>query len=77
MTSLVFCRSDSAYAERPLAFVYGERRMEILEILGRWRTPRGRRFLVMTEDHALFNLFYDEKENNWQVNQSSISTENT
>jgi len=66
----VFCRSDSDYAERPLALIWQGQRFEIIEILARWRTPEGRRFLVKTDDFMVFNLFYDENENSWQVSQS-------
>lgn len=69
MSNSVICRSDSAYAERPLAFFWQGRRIEIVSILARWRTPEGRRFLVKTQEFGLFNLCYDEHNKTWQVNQ--------
>jgi len=66
----VICRSDSDYAERPLALIWRGKWFEIIEILARWRTPAGRRFLVKTEEYMLFNLYYDENKKSWQVSQS-------
>jgi hypothetical protein len=70
MSFPVICRSDSNYAERPLALFWQGQRYEIIEIVARWRTPAGRRFLVKTEDLMLFDLYYDENEKSWQVSQS-------
>jgi len=70
VSSPVFCRSDSDYAERPLALIWQGQRFEIIEILARWRTPEGRRFLVKTDNLMVFNLYYDENEKSWQVSQT-------
>ena len=36
---IVECRSDSEFAERPLALTWNGRRYEIAEIIARWRVP--------------------------------------
>jgi hypothetical protein len=43
---LVECRSDSAYAGRPLAFTFQGQRFEVADVLSRWRAPDGTGFRV-------------------------------
>ncbi len=66
---LVECRSDTEYAERPVALYWQEQRLEIVDILSRWRTPEGKRFRVRTADGQLFELNYDQVENLWEIHQ--------
>ncbi len=66
---LVECRSDTEYAERPIALYWQEQRLEIVDILSRWRTPEGKRFRVRTADGQLFELNYDQVENLWEIHQ--------
>jgi hypothetical protein len=66
---LVECRSDAEYAERPVAFFWQAQRLEIAEILSRWRTPDGKRFRVRTTDGQIFELFYDPAVDRWQIRQ--------
>lgn len=61
------CRSDSTYAERPLALFWHGRRYQIQEILARWRTPQGRGFRVRTEGGQGFVLVYDETKQTWEI----------
>jgi hypothetical protein len=56
---LVECRSDTEYAERPVALYWQEQRLEIIEILSRWRTPDSKYFRVRTEDGQRFELIYN------------------
>jgi hypothetical protein len=65
----VECRSDSEYAERPIAFYWQEQRLEIIEIASRRRTPEGKGFRVRTKDDQIFELFYNETSADWQVQQ--------
>ncbi len=62
----VECLSDSIYAERPIALTWEGRRLEITEILARWRTPRERCFRVRTRDQAVFDLTLDETDG-WHI----------
>ena len=63
----VECRSDSEYAERPLALTWQGSRFEIAEILGRWRGPSEKGFRVTTADGEAFELTYRELSDEWQV----------
>ena len=65
----VECRSDSEYAERPVALQWRDQRLEIVEILSRWRTPSGKGFRVRTPDDQVFVLTYDEISADWQIQQ--------
>ena len=63
----VECRSDSEYAERPLALTWEERRYEIAEILARWRGPDEKGFRVQTTDGQVFELTYREVPDEWMI----------
>ena len=68
----VECRSDSEYAERPLAVYWQGERLEIVEIISRWRTPDGKWFRVRTQklpskEGQIFDLFYNEMNAAWQI----------
>lgn len=69
METIVYCRSDSDYAERPLALKWQDERLEVIQILGRWRTPTGVHFKVKANNQAVFDLFYNPHEDTWQVDQ--------
>ncbi len=66
---LVECRSDTEYAERPIALHWQGGRLEVSEILSRWRTPAGKGFRVRTVDGQIFDLLYDEITADWQIQQ--------
>jgi hypothetical protein len=66
---LVECRSDSQYAERPLALTWEEQRLEIAEILARWQGPGEKGFRVLTTDKRVFELTYREVPDEWEVHQ--------
>jgi hypothetical protein len=63
----VECRSNSEYAERPVAIYWEGRRLEVYEVLARWRTPQGKRFRVNTTDELVFEVWYNEAEDSWEV----------
>ncbi len=65
----VECRSDTEYAERPIALHWQGQRLEIAAILSRWRTPAGKGFRVRTADEQIFDLNYDETTTDWQIQQ--------
>jgi len=64
---LVECHSGFTYAERPIALLWEDERLEITEILARWRIPGGRRFRVSVDDGRVFELFYGELYDEWRV----------
>jgi hypothetical protein len=68
----VECRSDSEYAERPLTVYWQGERLEVVEIISRWRTPDGKWFKVRTQkspsnEDQIFDLFYNETNAAWQI----------
>lgn len=66
---IVECRSEYEYAEKPIAFWWQDRRLEIQEILDQWRVPGGKCFLVRTQDNQIFQLFYGELFDEWRIHQ--------
>jgi hypothetical protein len=64
---IVECRSDSEYAERPLALTWQDRRLEVAEILARWRGPGEKGFRVKTVDGQAFELTYRQIPDEWVI----------
>jgi hypothetical protein len=67
MAELVECRSDSDYAGRPVAVYWQGERLEVQEVLARWRTPGGIWFRVTAGRGQVFELCYDEGADAWRV----------
>jgi hypothetical protein len=64
----VECRSNSTYAERPLAFYWQGQRLEVERILARWRTPTANCFRVLVRGNpGTFELQYDEITDAWRI----------
>ena len=69
MDAIVECRSEHEYAERPVALTWQGRRLEVGEILARWRTPGEKCFRVRTVDGQIFELAYIEAADEWRIHQ--------
>lgn len=69
MSDIVECRSDTSYAERPLAFNWQGQRWEVEEILKRWHSPGMRGFRVRASAGGTFELLYDEHNNTWSIQE--------
>ena len=67
MDNKVTCHSGYEYAERPISFQWRDERLEIEEILSRWRSPEGKVFRVRTVDDQVFELHYSELADEWQI----------
>ncbi len=65
----VECHSGYAYAERPTALHWQGQRLEIIEIEAEWRAPGGRCFRVRTLGNHRFELIYNEKDDEWKINE--------
>ncbi len=63
----VECRSDQDYSGRPLAFYWQDQRLEVTDILVRYRTPLGITYQVMTASSGIFKLDYDNHTDEWSV----------
>ena len=64
---LVECHSGYEYAERPIALFWESQRLEVAEVLQRWRTPGNICFRVITTDEKSFDLSYDEHADVWYI----------
>jgi hypothetical protein len=69
MTELVECHAGYTYAERPTALLWQNRRLVVIEIIERKRTPDGRYFRVRTEENLAFELIFDEAGDTWQIHE--------
>jgi len=65
--NVVVCHSGYTYAERPTAFWWQGERLEINVIEADWRTPQGKGFRVCTHQGQSFELFYDERNDDWEI----------
>ena len=65
--SVVECRSDSMFAERPLSITWQGRKYEVAEIFARWRGPEEKGFRVKTADGHAFEITYREIPDEWHV----------
>jgi len=67
MVELVECRSDLNYADAPLAIYWEGQRLKVVELLASWCTPQGKGFRVKAAGDQVFELFYDEGKEAWQI----------
>jgi hypothetical protein len=65
----VECHAGYKYPEYPVAFTYQEERIEIEEIIARWRIPNGERFRIRTVEQTFFEITYSEAKDEWQIHQ--------
>ncbi|MFZ5912389.1 MAG: hypothetical protein ACOYYU_20480 [Chloroflexota bacterium] len=63
----VACRSGVEYADRPLSLMWEGQRLEIAEILARWRAPGEKGFRVQTAEGQVFELTYREIPDEWEI----------
>jgi len=68
MTNLkVHCYSGHSYAEEPRSFLWEGVEYEVEKIEKVWREPGKKHFKVRTKDSRLFQLVYNEIENQWSL----------
>jgi hypothetical protein len=65
----VNCYSGQTYAERPKSFIWEGVEHEIEKIEKEWREPEERRFQVRTKDNKLFQLCYNESQDQWSLTE--------
>jgi len=63
----VWCRAESRYGERPTAFLWQERRIEVTQVIAQWREPQHLGFRVLGDDGGIYTLLYDEATETWQA----------
>lgn len=66
-SEIVECYSGHTYPERPRAFQWEGQRLEVSEIISRWRTPEATHFLIRIEDGQDFELIYHEPQDLWTI----------
>jgi hypothetical protein len=69
MNDIVECHSGYEYAEKPVALTWKDQRLEITEIVERWRIPGAKCFRIRTTDGQTFELFYGELYDEWRIHQ--------
>jgi len=65
----VNCYSGQTYAERPKSFLWEGVEYEVEEIEKEWREPEERHFQVRTRDNKLFQLCYNEGQDQWSLTE--------
>jgi hypothetical protein len=65
----VKCYSGQTYAERPRSFTWEGIEYEVEEIEKEWREPGEKYFQVRTRDNKLFQLCYNERQEQWSLTE--------
>lgn len=65
----VKCYSGYTYAQQPRSFLWLGKEYEVFHIKKEWQEPGKRFFQVRTEDERLFELCYNEKQNQWSITE--------
>jgi hypothetical protein len=63
----VECYSGHAYPQEPRIVVWRGRRLTVVRIERRWRTPEGPAFSVDTDQGVPFELHYSELDDVWTI----------
>ena len=63
----VECHSGFTYAQRPLRFQWLGEWQEVENIFDQWKTPTGAGFKGSTTVHMVFELYYHEDLDQWEV----------
>ena len=68
LTYHVECYSGHTYAERPKAFYWEEKWVEVEEVEAEWIVPEGKHFQARATDGLRFDLIYYKDEDRWSIN---------
>jgi hypothetical protein len=63
----VECHAGYRNEEEPRAFILGQRRFEVVNVLDRWLDPLHRYFKVEAEDGRKFILRHDTASGDWEL----------
>jgi len=66
----VHCYSGHTYAERPASFTWQDITHNVEAVEKEWRDPGSRCFRVCTEDKRIFELCYNERQDEWSLRES-------
>ena len=67
----VECYAGYTYPQRPVAFWWQGRRLEVTTVRSEARLPSGRRFLVETANEQVFEINYNQIQDTWTVREVS------
>ena len=65
----VSCYSGQSYAERPVSFSWEDKDYQVAEIEAEWRGEGTKNFRVRTKDNKLFQLCYNESQDQWSLTE--------
>ena len=68
MIGVVHCHSGFRYAEKPVSFEYSGEPYKIDQILSEGKSAHGYQFTVITHQKSMFQLLYDETQEQWLIN---------
>jgi hypothetical protein len=63
----VRCYAGASYPERPVAFEWDGRWLEVAEVLRQVHTPEGLSFDVLAEDGRKYRLIWDANAEAWSM----------
>jgi len=63
----VECYAGYRGEEEPRAFVLGQTRLQVTEVLDRWLAPEHRYFKVRVQDGRMFVLRHDTASGEWEL----------
>ncbi len=66
----VTCYSGKDDAGQPKTLLWRGKTRAIRVILAEWDEPEGKGFRVITVDGAVFDLFYDQNKNTWDISKA-------
>jgi hypothetical protein len=75
MSFRVECYAGYRGEETPRRIYFGERKVEIIEVLDRWQGPDHRYFKVLGEDRSLYIVRYDGATGRWELTMFDSSAE--
>ena len=61
------CYAGYRGEETPRSFALGDRQVEVVEVVDRWRGPDHRYFKVRGDDHAVYILRHDAESDGWEL----------
>lgn len=67
MSDRVECQSNFEYAERPTALHWEGQQLSVEKIIATRRTPDGKYFRIQTATGQIFELFYNELNDDWRI----------
>ncbi len=63
----VSCYSGYRGEQTPRQIHFGERKIEVVEIVDQWLSPAYRYFKIVGDDHGLYIVRHDEHEQKWEL----------